>query len=353
MDDKMIEENEQKKKNKENKDSSAEMIDSFFGSHNLDNEQTNQNKHHNFKETKHLIDKVLGESSTSENESNSSDTEDEFFEKKKEDSSFQEAESSENKDSFENKNQSFNQHPKEEIFEIDKSTDQKQNDKKPPTVNNQFENNQKTNHINKKANQSKNQQKNGKIKFSLNLPKINIKFKGKKKQKKISVDQTKNSQNQEQNVFSEDNRLTNTEKSSQSTGRIHGLNKISKDDQQKNSIKQKQSFKKPKKSLFKSTNTSFHFFKNKLESEAKKPKKEQIAKENGIEEKTQKKTGFSSSTPNSTSSEVTSVDEDLIKLLKITDDLLGKLPEEVIEEFSQSEDFSLYEKVMKKYDIVK
>jgi len=351
----MIEENEQKKKNKENKNSSAEMIDSFFGSRNLDNEQKNQNQHHDFKETEHLIDKVLDESSTSDNESNLSDTEVDFFEKEKEDTSLQETESSENSDSFENKNQSFNQHPKEEIFEIDRSIDQKQNDKKPSTVNTQFENNQKTNHINKKANQSNNQQKNGKIKFSLNLPKINIRFKG-KKQKKSSVDQTKNSQNQEQNGFSEDNTLTNTEKSSQSTGRIHGLNKIIKDDPQNNIMKQKQSFKKPKKqkkSLFKSPNTSFHFFKNKTESEAKKPKKEQIAKENDFEEKTQKKPGFSSSPPNSTSNEETTVDEDLIKLLKITDDLLGKLPEEVIEEFSQSEDFSLYEKVMKKYDIVK
>ena len=347
----MIEENEQKKKNKENKDSSAEMIDSFFGSRNLDNKQTNQN--HDFKETEHLIDKVLDESSTSENEPNLSDTEVDFFEKKKEDSSFQEPESSENSDSFENKNQSFNQHSKEEIFEIDKPTDQKQNDKKPSTLNTQFENNQKNNQISKKTNQSKNQQKKGKIKFSLNLPKININFRGKKKQKKTSVDQTKNSQNQEQNSFSEDNILTNTEKSSQSTGRIHGLHKISNDDQQNNIIKQKQSFKKPKKqkkSLFKSANTSFHFFKNKAENESK---KEQNAKENSNEEKTQGKTGFLSSPINSTSDEETTVDEDLIKLLKITDDLLGKLPEEVIKEFSQSEDFSLYEKVMKKYDIVK
>ncbi|MBS3778644.1 MAG: hypothetical protein KGY50_05090, partial [Candidatus Thermoplasmatota archaeon] len=47
------------------------------------------------------------------------------------------------------------------------------------------------------------------------------------------------------------------------------------------------------------------------------------------------------------------IDEDVIHLLKITDELLGKLPEDVIEDFSQSDDFILYEKVMKKYDIIK
>ena len=45
----------------------------------------------------------------------------------------------------------------------------------------------------------------------------------------------------------------------------------------------------------------------------------------------------------------TFLDEDVIKVLLITDDLLGNLPEDVIEKFAQSEDFKLYEKVMSKY----
>ncbi|MCX6666257.1 MAG: hypothetical protein NT038_09445, partial [Euryarchaeota archaeon] len=46
-----------------------------------------------------------------------------------------------------------------------------------------------------------------------------------------------------------------------------------------------------------------------------------------------------------------SFDEDLCKVLLITDNLLSKLPDDVIEAFSQSEDFSLYEKVLNKYRI--
>ncbi len=46
-----------------------------------------------------------------------------------------------------------------------------------------------------------------------------------------------------------------------------------------------------------------------------------------------------------------SFDEDLCKVLLITDNLLAKLPDDVIESFAQSEDFSLYEKVLNKYRI--
>ncbi len=43
------------------------------------------------------------------------------------------------------------------------------------------------------------------------------------------------------------------------------------------------------------------------------------------------------------------LDEDVKKLLPIIDNLLEKLPDEVIDEFAQSDDFELYEKVMTKY----
>ena len=39
------------------------------------------------------------------------------------------------------------------------------------------------------------------------------------------------------------------------------------------------------------------------------------------------------------------------KGLEITDNLLGKLPDEVIDEFVKSKDYELYEKVIKKYKI--
>jgi hypothetical protein len=42
-------------------------------------------------------------------------------------------------------------------------------------------------------------------------------------------------------------------------------------------------------------------------------------------------------------------DDDLIKVLLLTDELLGKLPEEVIDDFVQTDDFKLYEKVLSKY----
>ena len=47
--------------------------------------------------------------------------------------------------------------------------------------------------------------------------------------------------------------------------------------------------------------------------------------------------------------EQTFVDEDVIKVLLIADDLLGSLPGDVIDKFTKSEDFKLYEKVISKY----
>ncbi|MEW6069651.1 MAG: hypothetical protein AB1485_03460 [Candidatus Thermoplasmatota archaeon] len=43
--------------------------------------------------------------------------------------------------------------------------------------------------------------------------------------------------------------------------------------------------------------------------------------------------------------------DDVKRLLKILDELLGKLPKEVIEEFARSEDYELYEKVLKMYGV--
>jgi hypothetical protein len=51
------------------------------------------------------------------------------------------------------------------------------------------------------------------------------------------------------------------------------------------------------------------------------------------------------------SKETPVLDNEIRRLLNITDELLGKLPDEVIDEFAKSEDFKLYEKVMSKYKI--
>ncbi len=45
------------------------------------------------------------------------------------------------------------------------------------------------------------------------------------------------------------------------------------------------------------------------------------------------------------------LDDEIKKVLTITDDLLGKLPEEIIDEFVKSKDFELYEKIIGKYKI--
>jgi hypothetical protein len=45
------------------------------------------------------------------------------------------------------------------------------------------------------------------------------------------------------------------------------------------------------------------------------------------------------------------LDEDIKNVLEITDNLLEKLPDEVIDEFVKSKDYELYEKVIKKYKI--
>ena len=43
------------------------------------------------------------------------------------------------------------------------------------------------------------------------------------------------------------------------------------------------------------------------------------------------------------------LDEEIKQFLKIADDLLGKLPDDVIDEFAQSKDFEIYERVINKY----
>jgi len=60
--------------------------------------------------------------------------------------------------------------------------------------------------------------------------------------------------------------------------------------------------------------------------------------------------------PNSTSSDqeeppLIHLDDDVRELLRITDALLGELPDEIIEQFANSKEFELYQKVLSKYRI--
>ena len=83
-----------------------------------------------------------------------------------------------------------------------------------------------------------------------------------------------------------------------------------------------------------------------LEKEAEE-KKQLKKKEKHMESEEVKADALSC--PVETKQKPTFVDDDVIKVLLMTDDLLGNLPEEVIDKFAQSEDFKLYEKVLSKY----
>lgn len=48
---------------------------------------------------------------------------------------------------------------------------------------------------------------------------------------------------------------------------------------------------------------------------------------------------------------INDIDPDVLRLLSILDELFSKLPEEVINEFGDSEYFQLYKRVMEKYNI--
>ena len=45
------------------------------------------------------------------------------------------------------------------------------------------------------------------------------------------------------------------------------------------------------------------------------------------------------------------LDTDIKKILQITDELLGELPEEVINRFMRSDEYDLYERILNKYKI--
>jgi hypothetical protein len=316
MDGKVINENEQKKNRKEEKDSSDELIDSFFGSSNCRGNLKNHSANKNIQDTEQAIDEILAEKTERVVPKDNLHPTVTIGTKSKNDVVNEECLPFED-DGLENNTSDYEikSNEKEEIFEIDKPGKQiKENNATQSTKNDVSSNGKET------QTGSQKQRENKKIRFSFNLPKLNVKI-GKK---------AKNSKNQGKTSFNHTNIEFEKQVFPKKSGRLHGLsqiNEITTEDRGANKSIKKE---KQKKSFFKTTKkkpTKQMFFQKEKQHEAEKSSLDQ--------------------------SNEPSVDEDLINLLKITDYLLGKLPDEVIEEFSQSEDFSLYEKVMRKYDIVK
>lgn len=401
----MVEEFEQERKQKKNKDSSADKIDSFFDSHNLDTASSDQFNDKDFEHTEKMIDQLLEKDSSSIKQSGSLKPKVEVYDKEehsiKEDSDT--ADNYHGKESFDNQENEQPVHTKEcddkftekndptfseeksefkefseyngedqqqkepilpsqdkeEIFEIDRPHQSEIPQKTKVQKHHFFEKKEKTKTIfgstpkNKQKKEKKSTEKNA---FSFHLPKLNLNL-------SLNKDKTKNEshffkpKSNEQNKKKEE--LKNSKNpvdasSDSSSGRIHGLNQINEvqEETKKNEKTPSLKSEEKKKSLFNSPQSSFNLFKKK-ESKSSKTKKKQGQSEdqqtkenveNELIEKPQKMADHNRSSGG--------IDEDVIQLLKITDDLLGKLPDEIIEEFSQSEDFTLYEKVMQKYDIL-
>jgi hypothetical protein len=88
----------------------------------------------------------------------------------------------------------------------------------------------------------------------------------------------------------------------------------------------------------------------KLEKQALKLKqKQQNLKMKG--NKHQQKTGKMDTIKGDKNTPVLLFDEDLVKVLHMTDNLLGELPDDILNDFVESKDYKLYEKVMSKYKI--
>lgn len=348
---KMMEEMDQEKKQKKNKYSSTEKIDSFFGSHDLDQLHDHKKYEKNFKETERLIDKVID---------NNSSTEDQETMKpsvKIVDGQNKQSQEEQPVSSYEHDDQinipEFQSFEKEELFEVDHPEKQIAAQKKRHE-HKIIKQKEKTKILigrkQKKDNKEQSSQQK-KDTFSFHLPKLNIKLSGTKKKSKKDTnpveqqveDKVKQVKNEQISPSSIETKIEAT------NGRIHGLTQVNQTNNEAPPVKQQEKEeRKQSKTLSNSNKKSFSLFKRK---KTRKPSKvpatkqpSQQSEEREIPKKidTEKMQFLSSD----------EIDEEVIHLLKITDDLLGKLPDDVIEEFSQSDDFILYEKVMKKYNII-
>jgi hypothetical protein len=341
----MIEEYNHKKNRKEDNKSSVEMIDSFFGS-DSEKKRNNQEKLTNFKETEKMIDKILQDNDSMNQHNESLEPTVEISEKDTPNPSDNEKELAKNQYENNNFQQVKKDLKKEEIFEIDKPKTDK------PTDNRKINSDKKRKHTTKKLTNNlkdKKQNNDGKIKFSFNFPKFNFKF-AKKNEKQKKVTQSKKAhlnEKQKDTSFQQSQKPpVNTPKQS---GRMHGISEIKKEEQITQKKQSEPDDKKRKKKISRISNKSINIFRKNTGEKTKESIESQKTNQNLTSQEEHNKTNQKPE-PNETSS---TIDDDIIQLLKITDDLLGKLPDEVIEEFSQSEDFALYEKVMKKYEILK
>lgn len=410
----MVEELVEGKKQKKSKDSSTDKIDSLFDSHNIDNLSSDQFNNEDLEQTEKMVDQLL-ENNFSSNESPKDQSEslkpkvevfdkseqsideksvdldtssyNKISDKKEQKPTYQNQDNQDNKEEYiEKTDPSFKQdnadlkefceyneqdhiqqdkkplvqtHEKEEIFEIDKPTQPDTKTKNEQKKHAFFEQKEKTKtFFEKNPKEKKNQDEDStkKSKFSFHFPKLNMNLGLNKDKTKTESHFFKKFKKDEKKKECKTPILSEHTSTASNSGRIHGLTELTEveeTDEKKEGVPSPKSERKKGKSLFNSSNSSFNLFKKK---ETQSTGKEKIPSEqttqttdNDSREKPPEKT---QNTPEY-ATDSGGIDKDVIQLLRITDDLLGKLPDDVIEEFSQSEDFTLYEKVMKKYDILK
>ena len=354
----MAEESEQIKKQKREQQSPTDKIDSFFGSHDFKKEQSNQYNKSDVHETEQLIDKILNNKSSPSKQNDSLSPSVEIVEKTPvhhEHTSVVPKEISNNHEDLHKWNPVIESHEKEDIFELDLPEMTKPSEKQKEV---HVENSQEKKSLTffKQNDKPKNNQSPKKNSFSIHLPKLNLKLKKSTKESKIESHQKEQTVEFKEVTHHQTKPLEEKNKSEIDTiNRYENAESFDTVDEpnKKKLLKTNKPNEKKKTSFFKSSDKSHSLFKKKTQGN-------QTKTETGKQESTNQKEHEPvqpASDGNEPSVKVEtnhgSVDNDLIQLLKITDDLLGKLPDEVIEEFSQSEDFALYEKVMKKYDILK
>lgn len=331
----MIHETKRKENRKEKKFSSDEMIDSFFDSNYRKDEPINHKPKENIRDTERLIDEILsGKTHSDKSIDELHPTITTVGEKEKE---------NKNEHCFPCQKDCLDARldkpddvdEKKEVFELD-TPGKKIQDVDAPDIVKGFASSDE----NEQTKKSLNKKDEKKIRFSFSLPKINVKI---KKRKKPSVKERESAYKHQQkpSVSPESSIQTKDTIDSKISERIHNSPKINTKESPDIKPEGEGVVNKNNKSFFKSTMKSKTFFSKKTDD---KQSSKQIHTSNEQDGTYKTKTAQSFEG---------AVDEDIIKLLRITDGLLGKLPDDIIEEFSQSDDFALYEKVMKKYDVIK
>ena len=244
---------------------------------------------------------------------------------------------------------------REELFEIQRS--KKENEKKQWGL---------------KTETATSNKKERKQNASISIPKIKVNTKGIKKKKTIKKNKPQKKKKRffgKGSFFSKKSKdKTNQKKQATSSNpSLSNVNMIEKKPSEQSSqpqikndtIQQKQ---KPKRSSKK----KFSFFSSGKKKKYKKPStkktdkqqmKTDVKKETKLnqEKNNDKNRSQSKKNPDSSQDQESfaqySLDDDVKKILSITDELLAQLPDQVIEDFASSEDFQLYQKVMSKYQI--